>query len=63
MFGKRNLDNLSVEELEKALLIKRRQARLERFERLSKAGYTPNEALNGINTALEKLTEPSPPAC
>lgn len=61
MFGKRKLDDLSVEELEKALLIKRRQARLERFQRLSKAGYTPNEALNGINNALDKLAQPPPP--
>ncbi|MCB0207959.1 MAG: class D sortase [Anaerolineae bacterium] len=63
MFGKRKLDDLSVEELEKALLIKRRQARLERFERLSKAGYTPNEALNGINRALDNLAlPPTPPS-
>ncbi|MCB0193856.1 MAG: class D sortase [Anaerolineae bacterium] len=61
MFGKRKLDDLSVEELEKALLIKRRQARLERFNRLSKAGYTPNEALNGINRALDKLAPPPAP--
>ncbi|MCB9076212.1 MAG: class D sortase [Anaerolineaceae bacterium] len=61
MFGKRKPDDLSVEELEKMLLIKRRQARLERFERLSKAGYTPNQALNGINTALDRLTAPVPP--
>ena len=61
MFGKRKPEDLSVEELEKMLLIKRRQARLERFERLSKAGYTPNQALNGINTALDKLTAPVPP--
>lgn len=55
MFRKRKSEDLSIEELEKMLLIKRRQARLERFERLSKAGYTPNQALNGMNTALDKL--------
>lgn len=45
MFGKRKLDDLSVEELEKALLIKRRQSRLERFQRLSGEGRSTNEAL------------------
>jgi sortase A len=45
MFGKRKLEDLSVEELEKALLIKRRQARMERFQRLSEAGSSTNEAL------------------
>lgn len=60
MFGKRKLDDLSVEELEKALLIRRRQARLERFRRLSKAGYTPNQALTGINSHVDEL--PPPPA-
>lgn len=47
MFGKRKLEDLSVEELEKALLIKRRQSRLERFQRLSSAGHSTNEALIG----------------
>ncbi|MCB0167920.1 MAG: class D sortase [Anaerolineae bacterium] len=62
MFGKRKSEDLSIEELEKMLLIKRRQARLERFERLSKAGYRPNQALNNINnTALEKWSAPVTP--
>ncbi|MBN1219346.1 MAG: class E sortase [Anaerolineae bacterium] len=60
MFGKRKLDELSVEELEKALLIKKRQARLERFQRLSEAGYTPNEALVGQD--ISTLTIPIPQA-
>ncbi len=45
MFGKRKLEELSLEELEKALLIKRRQSRLERFQRLSGEGRSVNEAL------------------
>jgi sortase A len=45
MFGNRKVDNLSVEELEKLLLIKRRQSRLERFQRLSDEGRSANEAL------------------
>jgi sortase A len=45
MLGKRNLDNLSVEELEKALRVKKRQARMDRFQQMSVAGYTTNEAL------------------
>lgn len=47
MFGSRKLEELSVEELEKALLIKRRQSRLERFQRLSGEGRSANEALLG----------------
>jgi sortase A len=50
MFGKRRgkeLDDLTVEELEKALLLKRRQSRLERFQRLSAAGHSTNQALVG----------------
>jgi sortase A len=47
MFGQRKLEDLSVEELEKALLIKRRQSRLERFQRLSDEGRSANEALVG----------------
>lgn len=45
--------DLSVEELEKLLLIKRRQSRLERFQRLSHEGRPPAEAL---------LEPPSAPA-
>jgi sortase A len=45
LFGKRNIDDLSVEELEKALRLKRRQARLDRFQQMSEAGYSANEAL------------------
>ena len=45
MFGKRNVDDLSVEELEKALRIRRRQARMDRFRQMSEAGHTTNEAL------------------
>lgn len=47
MFGKRKLEQLTVEELEKALLIKRRQSRLERFQRFTEAGRPANEALIG----------------
>ena len=52
MFGKRKLEDLSVEELEKALLIKRRQSRLERFQRLSHEGRSANEALLGQDAPL-----------
>jgi sortase A len=64
MFGKRELKNLSVEELEKALLVKKRQSRLERFKRLSKEGYTANQALVGQIETPAVAPEPeikSPP--
>ncbi len=47
MLGKQKLENLSVEELEKVLLIKRRQVRLDRFQRLSSRGQPANAALVG----------------
>lgn len=47
MFGKQKPEDLSVEELEKLLLIKRRQSRLERFQRLSEEGRSVSEALVG----------------
>lgn len=52
MLGRRKLEDLSVDELEKALLVKRRQSRLERFQRLSEAGRSANEALVGTDTVL-----------
>jgi len=55
MFGKRNVDELSVEELEKALRIKRRQARMDRFQQMSEAGYTANEALTQETPASIQL--------
>lgn len=62
MFGKRKLEDLSVEELEKALLLKRRQSRLERFQRLSSEGRSANEALLGRDTPLANpVTSPQPP--
>lgn len=45
MFNRRTVDELSVEELEKMLLIKKRQSRLERFQRLSEKGHAANQAL------------------
>ena len=51
MFGKRKPENMSVEELEKMLLVKKRQSRLERFERLSGEGRSINEALIGATAA------------
>lgn len=57
MVKKRKVEDLSVEELEKALLLKRRQARLERFQRLSKEGYSPSQALTGTNQALDHLLQ------
>lgn len=61
MFGKRNADDLSVEELEKMLLVKRRQSRLERFQRLSAEGHTSNDALRGATfAATTPLAVPQP---
>jgi sortase A len=64
MFGKRKLEELSVEELEQALLLKRRQERLERFQRLSGAGRSANEALIGADppppSPLVPLPTPAP---
>jgi sortase A len=57
MFGGQNLNKLSVEELEKALLLKKRQARLDRFQQLAGAGHSTNEALLGVETPAV-----SPPA-
>jgi sortase A len=54
MFRKRSVEELSVEELEKALLLKRRQSRLERFQRLSRQGHSVNEALMGIEAEPAK---------
>jgi len=51
MFGKRDIENLSVEELEKMLLVKRRQSRMERFQRLSQQGHSVNESLTGVVSA------------
>ena len=48
MFGRKKVDDLSVEELQKALLLKRRKARMERFQDLSESGYTANESLVGL---------------
>ena len=61
MFGKKKADNLSVEELEKALLLKRRQARLERFQRMSKEGHATNTALVGNPNTPPPISEPTQP--
>ena len=47
MFKRRKAEELSVEELERMLLIKKRQSRLERFQRLSERGRPANQALLG----------------
>lgn len=60
MFGKRSVDNLSVEELEKALRVKRRQTRLERFKKLSGEGRSTNEALLGRIIPTPEPPTPSP---
>ncbi len=62
VFGKRKLEDLSVEELEKALLIKRRQSRLERFQRLSGEGRPANEALVGTDAHSRPPTPPVNPS-
>jgi sortase A len=63
MFGKRELQNLSVEELEKALLVKKRQSRLERFQRMSREGYSADQALVSHKEAPATPVDaaPSPP--
>jgi sortase A len=62
MFGKHKLEELSEEELERALLIKRRQGRLERFQRLSGQGRSTHEALIATDLAPTQPTlVPSPP--
>ena len=54
MFGQRKIDDLSVEELQKALLMKRRRTRMERFQELSEAGRSANEALVGLEAKQGK---------
>ncbi|MDH3674944.1 MAG: class D sortase [Anaerolineae bacterium] len=54
MFGNRNPQDLSVDELEKLLLVKRRQSRLERFQRLSDDGRTAHEALVETSVPLSR---------
>lgn len=56
MFKRRKVEELSVEELERMLLIKKRQSRLERFQRLSERGQPANQALLG-----RELDRPGPP--
>ena len=60
MFGKQGVDNLSVEELEKMLLLKKRQARLERFHRIAGTGSSTNEALLGLEPPPPPTPEPAP---
>jgi len=61
MLGKRNLDDLSVEELEKALRVKRRQARLKQFQDLSGQGHSKNESLLGRIIQPAPAPPPNPP--
>jgi len=60
MFGKQKLDNLSVEELEKMLLVKRRQARLERFQNSSQAGRSAGEAFNHATFEQPTISQSQP---
>lgn len=60
MFGRRKLEELSVEELEKALLLKRRQSRLERFQRLAAEGRSTNEALVSLEPPAVLPPSPQP---
>ncbi len=60
MFRKSKPEELSVEELEKLLLIKRRQSRLERFQRLSGQGRSASEALLGEDGATPSQPVPPP---
>ena len=52
MLGKRKPEELSVAELEKLLLVKRRESRLERFKRLSGEGYAATTALLSDDIAI-----------
>ncbi|MDM8526670.1 sortase [Anaerolineales bacterium HSG24] len=49
MFGKRHVDDLSVEELEQMLRIKRRETRIDRFQQLTGAGHSVTGALVAPN--------------
>ena len=60
MFGKRKTEQLSVEELEKLLLVKRRQSRLERFQRFSAEGRSINEALVALEPPPVPVASPGP---
>jgi sortase A len=62
MFGKRKLEQLTVEELEKALLVKRRQSRLERFQRYSAEGRSVNEALVALEPPVAPTLVAPPPS-
>lgn len=66
MFGKRKLDELSVEELEKVLLVKRRQSRMERFQQLARTDRSTGQALveatfGPTGAAPQKATPPASP--
>ena len=45
MLTRRSAHNLSVEELEQLLRLKRRESRIERFQQLSQQGHAVSEAL------------------
>jgi len=49
MWGKKQAKDLSVEELEQMLRLKQRQARIERFSQLSRAGRSISGALVGVD--------------
>lgn len=55
MFGKRKPEELSVEELERLLLVKRRQARLQRYQQVARNG-------GPVVDALFERPSPPPPA-
>jgi sortase A len=62
MFGNKNLENLTVAELEKALRVRKRQARLARFQRMAGKARSPNEALVGQEWQPAKAQRHQPPA-
>lgn len=62
MFGRRKAENLELEDLERMLHVKRRQSRLERFQRLSQEGYSVNEALVGAITRPLPAPDPNSPS-
>jgi sortase A len=65
MLGKRKPEELSVAELEKLLLVKRRESRLERFNRLAGEGRSTTEVLLSeemVIAAPPAFSEPDKPA-
>jgi len=57
MRDKRSVDDLSIEELEQILIVKRKQARAERIKRLAR----DRKSDQGLFASLKEVEEPDPP--